>query len=133
MLMKTTSFYALIIIMLSVVLKCYAQEYTQAEIHLYAEQILNRTPKQDAGMTGVSPLYKEVDSIQAIGRDNTTYFYVANTRGNIGWVVLSNEKRYPATIIGFSDYGSFRYNSDTPTALRLLFIQNLQQVEQLKK
>ena len=127
--MKTTSFYTLIVIMFSVVLKCYSQEYSQTEIHLYAEQILNRTLTQDTSMAGISPLYKEVDSIQAIGRDSTTYFYVANTRGNMGWVVLSNEKRYPATIIGFSDYGSFRYNSDIPPALRLLLEQHMNAID----
>lgn len=129
MLMKTKSFYAIIVIMFSVTLNCYAQEYTQAEIHLYAEQILNRIPTQDTSMAGVYPLYKEIESIQAIGRDNATYFYVANTKGNVGWVVLSNEKRYPATIIGHSDDGSFHYGSDAPPALLLLLEQHMNAID----
>lgn len=41
---------------------------------------------------------RDITSVEAIVRDSVNYMYIVNTENPIGWVILSNEKRYPTII-----------------------------------
>lgn len=83
----------------------YAQEYQISEIEEIAYAFFN----QANSMTNRSnSQHKKIATIEAITRDNTDYMYLVNTVDSAGWVILSNEKRYP-TIIAHADSGSLTY------------------------
>lgn len=86
----------------------YAQEYQISEIEEIAYAFFN----QANSMTNRSnSQHKKIATIEAITRDNTDYMYLVNTVDSAGWVILSNEKRYP-TIIGYADIGGFKYSQE---------------------
>lgn len=94
----------------------YTQEYQISEIEDIAYSFFNQSPQYAHGING-NLSTRDITSVEAIVRDSVNYMYIVNTENPIGWVILSNEKRYP-TIIAHGDSGSFTYNEDElPPAL----------------
>lgn len=93
-----------------------AQEYQIEEIEDIAYSFFSATTQYAPGVNGNHPR-REISSIKAIARDTTNYMYIANTVNSSGWVILSNEKKYPS-IIAHGDSGSFSYDEELlPPAL----------------
>ena len=97
----------------------YAQEYQTDEIQDIAFSFLNRHLQNASTRSNTAT--KQVSSVEAIIRNNSDYLYVVNAEDSAGWVIISNEKRYP-TIIAHADSGSFSYDKDilSPTLLCIL-------------
>lgn len=97
----------------------YAQEYQTDEIQDIAFSFLNRHLQNASTRSNTAT--KQVSSVEAIIRNNSDYLYVVNAEDSAGWVIISNEKRYP-TIIAHADSGCFSYDKDilSPTLLCIL-------------
>ena len=78
-------------------------------------------------------LSKEDLKVTPIGRGNTTYMYAVNLPEK-GWAVVSNEQRYPATILGYSEESHFDTNPDNqPGALKLLLEHHMNMIDSLRE
>ena len=105
-----------------------AQEYHLAEIQDIAFSFLNRHLANTYSRSNTA-FTKQLSNIETIGRDSTCYMYVINTEDAAGWVMLSNEKRYP-TIIAHADSGSFFYDRDIlPPALLCILEQHMDAID----
>ena len=79
---------------------CYcamAQEYQLTEIENMTYSFFNQNPQYAPGVDGSHPA-RQISSIESISRDNVNYMYIANAEDSAGWVIISNEKRYPIII-----------------------------------
>ena len=105
-----------------------AQEYHLAEIQDIAFSFLNRhCANTYSRRNTASP--KQLSNIETIVRDSTCYMYLINTEDAAGWVMLSNEKRYP-TIIAHADSGSFVYDTEIlPPALLCILEQHMDAID----
>ncbi len=105
-----------------------AQEYRLTEIQDIAFSFLNRHLANTYSRSNTA-FTKQLSNIETIGRDSTCYMYVINTEDAAGWVMLSNEKRYP-TIIAHADSGSFFYDRDIlPPALLCILEQHMDAID----
>ncbi len=78
-------------------------------------------------------LSKDDLRITPIGRGSTTYMYAVNLPEK-GWAVVSNEQRYPATILGYSEESHFDTNPDNqPEALKLLLEHHMNMIDSLRE
>ncbi len=112
----------LILLLLCVSGIIHAQEYQMAEVEEIAYAFFNEDPQYTQGINHTYPT-KHIASIQAINRNETNYMYLANTENSLGWVVLSNEKKYP-TIIAYSDSGSLTYDEEVLPPALLCILEN---------
>ena len=106
----------------------YAQEYQLTEIEDIAMSFLNRK-SQNTTTRSTTAASKQVSNIKAVIRNNFDYMYVVNTEDSSGWVIVSNEKRYP-TIIAHADSGSFVYDAEIlPPALLCILEQHMDAID----
>ena len=105
-----------------------AQEYQIEEIEEIAYSFFAATTQYAPGVNGNHPI-REISSIEAIARDTTNYMYIANTVNSSGWVILSNEKKYPS-IIAHGDSGSFFYDEELlPPAFLYVLEQHMDAID----
>jgi hypothetical protein len=94
----------------------YAQEYQLPEIEDIAMSFLNKN-MQNTSTRSNAAATKKISTIEAINRNNSDYMYIVNTEDSAGWVLISNEKKYP-TVIAHADSGSLFM---TPKYFHLLY------------
>lgn len=92
-----------------------AQEYKLAEVENIVQNFFaQKIQKESRNETLTSTINFSLDSIT---RNGIKYMYIANAENSTGWVVVSNEKKYPA-IIAYADSGTFVYEKENlPPAL----------------
>lgn len=124
--MKRTLF--CIATILLVCCEVYTQEYQLKEVKNIAISFLNRKV-QNATTRHSTATTKQISNIEAIIRNHSDYMYVVNAEDSAGWVIISNEKRYP-TIIAHADSGRFVYDTETlPPALLCILEQHMDAID----
>jgi hypothetical protein len=106
----------------------YAQEYQLPEIEDIAMSFLNKN-MQNTSTRSNAAATKKISTIEAINRNNSDYMYIVNTEDSAGWVLISNEKKYP-TVIAHADSGSFVYDTEIlPSALLCILEQHMDAID----
>lgn len=122
--------YTYIIIFLFLSINLVAQEYSVDELYNKARLFFARptSMQQEMDKQSATSAPVNISSLEAIERQGVNYMYVANRADSMGWVILSNERQY-ASIIGYSNYGSFSYSEDLPPALLLILEKHMNAID----
>ena len=110
------------LLLLYICANTHAQEYSIAEIDSIAYNFFNHNPQYTPSIDGSIPT-KQISSIETIERDGTNYMYIVNTEESAGWIIVSNEKTYPA-IIAHSDSGNLIYDEESLPPALLCILDN---------
>ena len=100
----------------------HAQEYSITEIDSIAYNFFNHNPQYAPGIDENHSI-RQISSIETIERNGTNYMYVVNTEDSAGWIIVSNEKTYPA-IIAHSDSGNLIYDEESLPPALLCILDN---------
>lgn len=120
--------FIILLIVVGLYYPSYAQEYQIDEIEEWAYAFFSKSPQYESSRT----IQKQISSIEAITRDSANYMYIVNTEDSAGWVILSNEKRYPI-IVAHSDAGSFVYDKgQLPPALICILNNHMNVIDSVR-
>ena len=83
------------------------------------------------GISGTT--YRNSIQISEFKRNNVTYLYIVNMPDS-GWAIVSNEQRYPTTIIGYSTTSHFETNrDDLPGGVLFLLETHMDMIDSLRE
>ncbi len=109
-----------------------SQERTIDEVKTEAYTLLLSANEDIREDIIASQKHQDDMKIAPIERGNTTYLYVVNM-SNKGWVIVSNEQRYPS-IIGYSTDSNFDTDQKhQPEALKLLLNYHMDMIDSLRE
>lgn len=117
--------------LLLIILPLQAQERTVEDVKAMACSFFSTDSiVESRGISAAT--YRNNIQISELKRNEITYLYVVNMPDS-GWAIISNEQRYPTTIIGYSTESHFETNLDNlPGGVSFLLETHMDMIDSLR-
>lgn len=106
-----------------------AQEYAIEEIKQNALDLLEHRSSSQ-GRRAIAPVFRTVQSVHPIIRNERPYLYIVEMADSTGWAIMTNEQQY-STYVGYAENGTFSYD-DMPPALGVLLEQHMDAIDSVR-